>query len=136
MADSPTTAAANKATKVADPIVKSAVDGLNKTLPTVVETAEVAMQVPSKVVLNQKLIVTVSILGGAVLGAGALAAFSIWKQKRHIKKVAEETEKLVHNTIEELNAHEPNPRKRREAAKTPKAAETNVASEDKVNPND
>lgn len=51
---------------------KTTADSAHKVLPTVIETAELAMEVPSRIVLNQKLVVVASILAGGALGAGVL----------------------------------------------------------------
>ncbi len=63
-----TTAVVNSAAKKAG----VAAAAVSEALPTVVETVEVAMEVPAKVVLNQRLVVAVSIVGGAAIGAGIL----------------------------------------------------------------
>lgn len=69
---------------------KKAVDktatAVSNALPTVTETVEVAMEVPAKVVLNQKLVVAVSLLTGAGLTAGALFAVNKWKAHKSLKK--------------------------------------------------
>lgn len=69
---SETTTAVTSASKKASDKAIAAVAAASETLPTVVETAEVALEIPSKVVLNQKLVVTVSLLAGVGVGAGAL----------------------------------------------------------------
>jgi ABC-type proline/glycine betaine transport system permease subunit len=60
---------------------------VSKALPTVVETAELAVEVPSKVMLNQKMIVAVSVVGGAVLGAGVLFGVNKLRERMAKKKV-------------------------------------------------
>lgn len=82
MSESPvTTAAVNKAAKAAS--VSAA--AVSSALPTVVETAELAMQVPSKVVLNQRLVVLTATVAGAALGAGIL--FGVEKFRNRNKTV-------------------------------------------------
>lgn len=70
---------------------KAAADASN-VLPTVVETAELAMEVPSKVVLNQKLVVIVSVVGGAALGAGILFGVNKLRERMANKKAEKENE--------------------------------------------
>lgn len=82
-----TNAAVNKAAKAAG--VSAA--AVSEALPTVVETVEVAMQVPAKVVLNQRLVVATAIVGGTALGAGLLYGY----QKLKARKAAKEIEKAV-----------------------------------------
>ena len=93
VASSTTNTAVNKAAKAAG-VTAAAV---SETLPTVVETAELAMEVPTKVVLNQRLIVVASIVGGAALGAGIL--FGVQKLRDRKKNKV-----LVPDTIEDIDA--------------------------------
>lgn len=74
-------AAINRAAKAAG-VTAAAVSG---TLPTVVETVEVVATVPAKVVLNQTLVVGVSIIGGAALGAGILFGVNKWRSRGRIE---------------------------------------------------
>lgn len=90
-----TTTAVTTGSKAADRAVR-AVAAASETLPTVVETAEVALTVPSKVVLNQRLIVVASIVGGTVLGAGALYGYNKFQQARANKK--------LHAAVDEMTA--------------------------------
>ncbi len=76
-----TTAAVNTAAKKAG-VAASAV---SDALPTVIETAELALEVPVKVVLNQKLVVAVSMVGGAALGAGILFGINKWRNRNKIE---------------------------------------------------
>lgn len=74
-ADSPvTTAAVNKAAK--------AVAAVSEVLPTVVETAELAVEVPAKVVLNQRLVVITAAAAGVAVGVGALYGWN-WFRTRN-----------------------------------------------------
>lgn len=73
-------AAVNRAAKAAGVTAAE----VSKTLPTVVETAELAMEVPSKVVLNQKMVVAVSVVAGAALGVGVL--FGAYKLRERMAK--------------------------------------------------
>lgn len=96
MADS-TTAATNAVSKAAtSPATKAAITRTaneavakavaDQALPLVTETAELAMEIPSKVVLNQKLVVVASVLAGAALGAGALyGAYKLRERKLKAK---------------------------------------------------
>lgn len=87
-------AATAKAAKAA-----AAVAAVSENLPTVVETAQIAAVVPSKVVLNQRAIVAVSVVGGMALGAGLLYGVDklreIKRRKDIEKAVAETTEETV-----------------------------------------
>lgn len=76
-----TKAAVNRAAKEA---VSAAV--AEQALPLVAETTELALEVPSKVVLNQKVVFTVGVLGGVALGAGLLYGVSKFVEARKIKK--------------------------------------------------
>lgn len=69
-----TTTAARAANKAGQKIIDTVADAANHVGPTVVETAEVALalDVPTKVVLNQKLIVVTTAFASAAAGAGIL----------------------------------------------------------------
>lgn len=87
----PTAAAVNKATSKAGQTAAA----VSETLPAVVETVELAMEVPVKVALNQKLVITISILGGAALGAGILFGVQKFTTHRAEKKNLAEFDKMV-----------------------------------------
>lgn len=72
---------------------------VSETLPTVVETVELAMDVPSKVVLNQRLVVITSVVGGATLGAGLLWGVNKLRAVRAQKKLQSEIEADVTATV-------------------------------------
>lgn len=72
--------AANKAGKAAG----ATASAVSETLPTVVETIEVVTTVPSKVVLNQRLVVVASVVGGAALGAGAFWGVNKWRNRNKV----------------------------------------------------
>lgn len=78
-----TNAAANKAAKAA----AASAAAVSDTLPTVVSTTELAMEVPTKVVLNQRLIVVASVVGGVAVGAGALYGLQKLKARRDVAKL-------------------------------------------------
>ena len=80
-------AAVNKAAKAA--AVSAA--AVSEALPTVVETVDVVTTMPAKIVLNQRLVVVASIVGGAALGAGIL--FGV--QKLRVRKQVKAMEKAV-----------------------------------------
>ena len=82
-----TTAVTNTTKKAADRTAAVVAE----TLPTVVETVEVAMEMPAKVVLNQKLVVTVAVIAGAGLGAGALWGVNKWRMRNKTVIVVPET---------------------------------------------
>jgi hypothetical protein len=91
-----TTAAANTATKAA----KKASEGLtdlvtDNSIPLVVEATELALEVPVRVVLNQKLVVSLSVLGGTALGAGILFGVQKLQARRLAKKHEAELEELT-----------------------------------------
>jgi hypothetical protein len=75
------TTAASTATSAASKRASAAAD---KAIPVVVETVEVVTELPAKVVLNQKLIVIASVLGGAALGAGALWGVNKWRNRNKV----------------------------------------------------
>ncbi len=78
-----TTTAARAANKAGQKIIDTVAAAGENTLPTVVETAEVgmALELPTKVILNQRLVVAVSIVGGAALGAGVLFGINKWRNR-------------------------------------------------------
>lgn len=102
------TAVATKATvkAAAKPVVEVvevvATDHLNKVLPTVVETSEVALELPSRVVVNQKLIFIVGVVSGVAVGVGVVFAVNKLRERslrQKIKKAAEATfEAVTENT--------------------------------------
>lgn len=83
-----------------------ATDHLNKVLPTVVETSETILELPSKVVVNQKLIFIVGIVGGAAVGAGIVFAVN----KLRERKLKENVKKMADDTVEAIQNHNPNPK--------------------------
>jgi len=89
-----TTTVKSASTKAGEKAI-AAVAAASETLPTVVETAEVALEIPSKVVLNQKLVVTVAVLGGIAAGAGGIIAWNRFKAARAAKKIEAEVEEIV-----------------------------------------
>lgn len=107
MSETPGTAAsaAKNVTKVAvtKPVAENVVDNLNKVLPTVVETAEVALEVPSKVVVNERLVFIVGVVAGAALGVGILVAVN----KLRERNLREKIKKAAEATIEAVEAKNP-----------------------------
>lgn len=81
-----TTETTTASSKAAEKAVK-AVAAASETLPTVVETVEIAMDVPSKVVLNQRLIVIASVAGGAAAGAVGLWGVHKVRQRLAVRKL-------------------------------------------------
>ena len=77
------TAAARGANKAAKTIIETVQNAGEHTLPQVIETAEVAvaLDVPTKVVLNQKLIVGVTAVVAAGIGAGALWGITKYRNR-------------------------------------------------------
>lgn len=75
--------------------VDSAAQHLNAVLPTVVETTDIALELPSKVVVNQRLVVIVGVVGGAVLGAGVLYAVNKWRDRSAKKKAEKDLDDIV-----------------------------------------
>lgn len=78
-----TDAAVNRAAKAAG-VTAAAV---SEALPTVVETVDVVTTMPAKIVLNQKLVVTASIIGGVAIGAGALWGIQKFRTRRLVSKM-------------------------------------------------
>lgn len=81
-----TTTVAQAASKAGEKAIK-AVAAATETLPTVVETTEIALEVPAKVVLNQKLVVLVAGAVGAGLAVGGLFGYRKLQEYRTSKKV-------------------------------------------------
>lgn len=97
-----TTKSARAANQAGRAIIDAVQTAGDHTLPTVVETTEHAMSLdlPTKVVLNQRLIVGASIVGGAVLGVGILAGVNKFRAVRRERKFAEVVnEEIVPNGI-------------------------------------
>lgn len=65
-----TTVATNTASKKATQAAVQAATTAAGNLPTVVETAELALEVPSKVVLSERWLVGAGVVVGAAMGAG------------------------------------------------------------------
>lgn len=66
------------------------------TLPTVLETAEVGVELPTVVALPQSLVVTISVVAGVAIGVGGLYGFNRWRNRNKIvvavsKDVEDET---------------------------------------------
>lgn len=78
-----TDAAVNRAAKAAG-VTAAAV---SEALPTVVETVDVVTTMPAKIVLNQKLVVAASIIGGVAIGAGALWGIQKFRTRRLVSKM-------------------------------------------------
>lgn len=76
-----TTTASNTATAASR---RAAAAAAEKVAPAVVETVEVAMEVPAKVVLNQKLVIAASVVVGAGLGAGVLYGITRWRNRNKV----------------------------------------------------
>lgn len=95
---SETTNAVATTSKKATEKAIAAVAAASDTLPTVVETAEVALEIPSKVVLNQKLVVLVSLAAGGGLTAGALWGVNKFRAYRAQKKLEVEITEIVDET--------------------------------------
>ncbi len=91
-----TDAAVNKAAKAAA-VTAAAV---SETLPTVVETAEIAMEVPAKVVLNQKLVVTAAVVSGIAIGAVGLWGANKLRARLAAKKLEAEIAEATAATVE------------------------------------
>jgi hypothetical protein len=77
-----TTTAATK--KAAEKVVAAA----QESLPTVIETAELALEVPTKVIMKTPLVVAVSVAAGTALGVGGLILFTKVRTRLAEKKVA------------------------------------------------
>lgn len=82
---------------VSSPTTKKAVEKtaavVADNLGTVAETVEVALEVPSKVVMNQKLVVAASVVVGTGLGVAGVFGyrkFQEFRRDRKIKKAADE----------------------------------------------
>lgn len=91
-----TTTAARAANKAGKAIIDTVTAAGEHTLPTVVETAEVALalDVPTKVVLNQRLIVIATAVASASAGAGiywGVNKFRAVRAQRKMEQAVEET---------------------------------------------
>jgi hypothetical protein len=89
-----TTSAAVRAAAAKSAAVK-ATDNLNTVLPTVVETTDAVLELPTKVVVNQRLVFLVGVVGGVALGAGAVYAVNKIMAARTAKKVRDAAEAAV-----------------------------------------
>lgn len=81
----------NTATKTA----AKAAAAVSETLPTVVQTSEFALEVPTKVVLNQRMVVIAGVTAGIALGAGAVIGwnkFKAYKAKKDFQADVETVE--------------------------------------------
>lgn len=81
---SETTATATAAKKTAEKVVEI--------MPAVLETAEVAVQVPTKVALRTPTVVAVSLLAGAGLGAGVLWGVHKFRTRNKLVVEVDESE--------------------------------------------
>lgn len=88
-----TTAVANTASKKAS----QAAAAVSEALPTVVETVEMAVEVPAKVIVNQRLVVAAAVVGGAAVGAGILFGTQKFIQRRRVTK--------LHKLVEDVQTH-------------------------------
>lgn len=96
-----TTAAVKTASKAAKAAAEELTDLVtDNSIPLVVEATELALEVPVKVVMSQKLVVSLSILGGTALGAGIL--FGV--QNLQARRVAKKAELLSDEVDEVLTA--------------------------------
>lgn len=93
-----TTSAAKAANKAGRAIIDTVAAAGDHTLPTVVETAEVAvaLDVPTKLVVNQSAVVIAAFVGGAAVTAGGFFGYKKYQEYK-AKKAAE---KLVAEVTE------------------------------------
>lgn len=82
------------ATKTAEKTVKA----VSESLPTVVDTVELALDIPTKAVLSQKLVVSLSVVAGAAIGAGVLFGVNKWRSRKPAQDKLE-----VPNDLSELD---------------------------------
>lgn len=68
---------------------KKAATTVANSLPAVVETAELAVEVPSKVVVNNKLLIAAGVAVGTGLGVAGVIAWQKIQAKRAAKKANE-----------------------------------------------
>jgi len=68
---------------------KKAATTVASALPAVVETAELAVEVPSKVVVNNKLLIAVGVAVGTSLGVAGVIGWQKFQAKRAEKKANE-----------------------------------------------
>ena len=68
---------------------------VSEVLPTVVETTEFALDVPTKVVLNQRLVVVAAFLGGSAVTAGAYWTVKKVQAVRAAKKLESDLDAVV-----------------------------------------
>jgi hypothetical protein len=74
-------------TTVADKAAKKAVAAVTEQLPTVLETAELALEIPTKVALKTPVVVAVSVVAGTALGVAGLWGFNKLRTARATKKL-------------------------------------------------
>lgn len=92
-----TTATARAANKAGRAIIDTVAEAGNHITPAVVETAEVALalDLPTKVVVNQRLIVVGTAVASAAAGAGILWSVNKFRERRAKAKL----EKAVDETL-------------------------------------
>jgi hypothetical protein len=95
-----TTEAAKAANKAGRAIIDSVASAGDSLTPTVVETAEVALSVdvPTKLVVNQGVVVAAAFVGGVAVTAGAFFGwkkYQEYKNNKAIEKAAEELNKAT-----------------------------------------
>lgn len=92
-----TTKSARAANLAGRAIIDAVQTAGDHTLPQVVETAEVAMafDVPTKVVLNQRLVVAATAVSAAAVGAGLLWGAQKLRTRLHERKIAKQLDEGV-----------------------------------------
>jgi hypothetical protein len=87
----------SETTNAATTASKKAAAAVAETLPTVVATTHLDLEVPAKVVLNQKLVVATSALAGAGVMYGVMFGWKKFQERRAAKALT------VPDTIETVS---------------------------------
>lgn len=97
MSTSPATASSAVVNKAAAKAGVAAA-AVSEAMPVVVETADLALTVPAKVVLNQRLIVATALVGGAALGAGVFYGVNKFMNRNKVTLELPNQEKVGENS--------------------------------------
>lgn len=77
----------SETTVAAERTAKKAAAAVAEQLPTVLETTELALEVPTKVALRTPLVVTVSVVAGVAVGAAGFWGVQKFKAKHEAKRL-------------------------------------------------
>lgn len=96
MSETATSAVSSAAKKAAHTTATIVTDSL----PTVLETAEVGVELPTVVALPQSLVVTLSVVAGIALGAGGLYGYNRWKNRNKLVVAVEKPDAVEDESVQ------------------------------------